>query len=776
MLGRSSRKPKRPFERPVTGFPRRRSPNTWMLCAVCVTLAPIGHAAAPPFGILDRNGSYVSIEPYAPNIVRVTLSVDKNLALAAPGYGFIGTADAAGWTHQTTVSGDVFSSPVMSLEVKAQSPQGVPSQMERYFAPSLPPVSLQVRTPEGAPILEMVGWEMAPHTVNGEKTFRAGASFNAPADEHYYGLGQNQQGILDYRGRTIDCKHNYDAPAGETVCVPFLVTNKGYGIVWDNPSGTVVSAGVNGRTTWRSNVGERVSYFVITGATPDELYSGYRKITGVTPLPPKAAFGYIQSKARYETQQQVLDVADGYRRRAYPLDIMVVDWFYWTRMGQLDFDPATFPDPAAMNAKLHEQGVHSLISVWPRFEKESRYFDFLAAQGWLLKDRDGNPVDGLRERSDRAGALIDSTNEQAREWYWDRIRDNIASQGFDWFWLDETEPDLVPDGYFYSIGSGDRYHNLYPLVHTQGVSEGSRRDRPNKRNLILARAAYLGAQRYGNLFWSSDIAPTWEALERQVPTGLDFTASGLAYWGNDIGGWQELPQQHDDYPELITRWYEYATFTPTMRAHGSRADTAVWSYGKEAEAVISKYLRLRYTLIPYIYSLGKHTYDTGAPFMRALFMDFPHDANVANIGNEYMFGPAFLVAPVTQQGRENRRVYLPAGSDWYNYWTHEKLKGGQTVEAAAPIDVIPLFVRAGSIIPMGIDIQNTATPQPLKEIRVYPGKSTDFTLYDDDGVSYDYEKGKGRTTHLHWNDERQELTSEGAIPGRSIKELVKVIP
>ena len=776
MLGRSSRKPKRPFERPVTGFPRRRSPNTWMLCAVCVTLAPIGHAAAPPFGILDRNGSYVSIEPYAPNIVRVTLSVDKNLALAAPGYGFIGTADAAGWTHQTTVSGDVFSSPVMSLEVKAQSPRGVPSQMERYFAPSLPPVSLQVRTPEGAPILEMVGWEMAPHTVNGEKTFRAGASFNAPADEHYYGLGQNQQGILDYRGRTIDCKHNYDAPAGETVCVPFLVTNKGYGIVWDNPSGTVVSAGVNGRTTWRSNVGERVSYFVITGATPDELYSGYRKITGVTPLPPKAAFGYIQSKARYETQQQVLDVADGYRRRAYPLDIMVVDWFYWTRMGQLDFDPATFPDPAAMNAKLHEQGVHSLISVWPRFEKESRYFDFLAAQGWLLKDRDGNPVDGLRERSDRAGALIDSTNEQAREWYWDRIRDNIASQGFDWFWLDETEPDLVPDGYFYSIGSGDRYHNLYPLVHTQGVSEGSRRDRPNKRNLILARAAYLGAQRYGNLFWSSDIAPTWEALERQVPTGLDFTASGLAYWGNDIGGWQELPQQHDDYPELITRWYEYATFTPTMRAHGSRADTAVWSYGKEAEAVISKYLRLRYTLIPYIYSLGKHTYDTGAPFMRALFMDFPHDANVANIGDEYMFGPAFLVAPVTQQGRENRRVYLPAGSDWYNYWTHEKLKGGQTVEAAAPIDVIPLFVRAGSIIPMGIDIQNTATPQPLKEIRVYPGKSTDFTLYDDDGVSYDYEKGKGRTTHLHWNDERQELTSEGAIPGRSIKELVKVIP
>ncbi len=766
------------------------------LVIALMLLLPCGPAAAAPLALLDRNGSYVSIEAYAANIVRVTLSVDQDLALAAPGFGFVGVTDGAGWKHQTATSGDIFSSDVMTLEVAAQPWPKAPSQMERYFAPSLPPVSLTVRTPGGKPILGMSGWEMAPHTVNGEKTFRVGATFPAPADEHYYGLGQNQEGILDYRGRTIDCKHYYDAPAGETVCVPFLVTNKGYGIVWDNPSDTVISAGLHGRTSWHSNVGERVSYFIIVGATSDDLYAGYRKVTGITPLPPKAAFGYLQSKARYESQQQVLDVAEGYRSRGYPLDVMVVDWFYWTRMGQLDFNSADFPDPLAMNRKLHEQGVHSIISVWPRFEKESRYFDFLAAKGWLLKDRDGKPVDGMAERSDRAGALIDSTHPQAREWFWDKIRDNIAAQGFDWFWLDETEPDLVPDGYFYSIGSGDRYHNLFPLLHTQGVAEGSRRDRPGKRNVILARAAYLGSQRYGSLFWSSDIDPTWEALKRQVPTGLDFTASGLAYWGNDIGGWQWLPQSHtperpplldpsdarnvvghnDDYPELITRWYEYATFTPTLRAHGSRKDTEVWSYGKQAEAVISKYLRLRYSLIPYIYSLGKHTYDTGAPFMRALFMDFPDDTNVANIGDEYMFGPAFLVAPVTEQGRESRPVYLPAGSDWTNYWTNEKFKGGQTVTVAAPIDVIPLFVRAGSIVPLGIDIQNTATAQPLKEIRVYPGRAAEFTLYDDDGVSYDYEKGKGRTTRLRWDDTRKELTSEGsALVGRTVKDLVKVV-
>jgi alpha-D-xyloside xylohydrolase len=458
-----------------------------------------------------------------------------------------------------------------------------------------------------------------------------------------------------------------------------------------------------------------------------------------------------------------------------------VDWFYWTRMGQLDIDPAAFPDPAGMNKTLHDEGMHSIISVWPRFERESRYFNFLASKGWLLKDKDGQVVDGLEFRSDRAGALIDSTNPEAREWYWDHIRDNIISKGFDWIWQDETEPDLVPDGYFYSIGSGDRYHNLYPLVHTQSVADGSRRDRPNFRNLILSRAAYLGAQRNGGLFWSSDIHPTWEALQRQIPTGLNMTASGIAYWGNDIAGWQWLPQQHtperpplidpsdgravvghnDDYPELFVRWFEYGTFSPTLRLHGDRKGTEVWAYGKGAEAVASKYLKLRYALMPYLYSLGRTTYETGAPFMRGLFMDFPDDPKVADIGDEYMFGPAFLVAPVTTQGVTTRSVYLPAGTDWYNYWTGEKLSGGRTVEVSAPIDVIPLFVRAGSIIPYGVEIPNTSTPQKLAAIRVYPGRDADFRLYDDDGVTNAYEKGAGQSARLHWDDKAGKLTATG---------------
>lgn len=756
---------------------------------LATTAAAAAHAA--PMATLDRYGSKVAIEPYAANIVRVTISLEKEEADAAPGYGVIAKPDDAGWTHRTDASGDVFASSALSITVDPSPTPRPPSQMERYFAPSLPPVALTIRSADGKVLLDMTGWEMAPHTVNTEKTFRVGASFSTSADEHYYGLGQNQQGILDLRGRTIDCRHNYDAPAGETVCVPFMVSSKGYGIVWDNPSDTTVSPGLNGKTHFQSEVGERVSFFVITGPSADALYAGYAKLTGPTPLPPKAAFGLIQSKARYESQQELMSIAEGYRQRGLPLDVMVLDWFYWTRMGQLDIDPTAFPDPKGMNAKLHAMGMHSIISVWPRFEKESRYFDFLAAKGWLLHEKDGAPVDGLPIRYDRAGALIDSTNPDARAWYWSKIRNNIASQGFDWFWLDETEPDLVPDGHWFSIGSGDRYHNVFPLLHTEGVAEGSARDRPGFRNMLLCRAAYLGSQRTGCLFWSSDVDASWEALNRQVPTGLDFTATGLAYWGSDTGGWQwpkpntpEHPPLLDpagatamapddpDYPELFTRWFEYNTFTPTLRIHGQRPATALWSYGTAALPVLEQWLRLRYSLIPYLYAMGHHTAQTGAPFMRALFMDFPNDPQVADLGDEYMFGPAFLVAPVTQQGQTSRRVYLPAGSDWFDWWTNKRVAGGQWITAAVPIEQIPLFVRAGSIVPIGDQVPSTMTHQAIKEIRVYPGRDVDFTLYDDDGVS----QKPGKTATLHWDDSAHRLTASGTLPtGQDVGALVKVM-
>jgi alpha-D-xyloside xylohydrolase len=667
--------------------------------------------------------------------------------------------------------------------------------MARYFLPSLPPVSLSFAGADGRPVVKMTGWEMAPQEVNGEKTFKVGAGFSVAPDEHFYGMGQNQEGILDLRGRTIDCRHNYDAPAGETVCVPVLVSSKNYMIVWDNPSATTVSAGLHNATHIQSQVGERVSFYVVTGKNSDELYQGYRLLTGTTPLPPKAAFGLIQSKARYESQKELMSIAEGYRSRGYPLDVMVLDWFYWTRMGQLDIDHNFFPDPAGMNRQLHDWGMHSIVSIWPRFEREGRYYDLLASRGWFLKEKDGEPAYGLPVRSDRAGALIDSTNPEARNWLWGKIRDNILSQGFDWTWLDETEPDLVPAGKFYSLGSGDRYFNLYPLMHTKVVADGIAKERPSFRNLILARAAYLGAQSSGAIFWTSDVAPTWEALKRQVPANLNMAASGIAYTSSDTGGWSfpngpeakrpvlvdpagatAMPPSYRDYPELFVRWFQLNTFTPTLRVHGQRPATAIWQYGKAAEPILADFLRLRYQLMPYIYSLGYQTYRSGAPFMRALFMDFPNDPQVAGLTDEYMFGPAFLAAPVLDQGTTSRRVYLPAGTDWYDWWTNKRYSGGQWVDAAAPIERIPLFVRAGSIVPLGAAIQNTSERQALTEIRVYPGANASFTLYDDDGVTNAYKSGGGRSATLRWDDSSGHFTANGKLPsGQDPMPLLRLI-
>ena len=751
--------------------------------------------AEPSQVVLNRDGSSIFLEPYAPNIIRLTLSLKKEPALAPPGFGFVATPSTAGWTSQASDTADVYRSSRMVVTVAKNKP-GHPTLTQidigKFFNGSAPSAHITIKTPEGKTLLDMTGWSMSvPNHKDGNASvlndrrpsdpdfYQVGATFVSPDDEHYYGLGQNQEGYLDHRGHTVECWHNYLATGGPSVCVPFLVSNYGYGLIWDNPSKTTIAPGFNEETRWISEVGDRVSFFVIAGANADEIYSGYRLLTGLTPLMPKAAYGYIQCKQRYITQDEMLAVAKGYRDRHLPADVLVLDWFYYTKMGQMDFVPERWPDPAAMNRQLHDMGFQTMISVWPRFEKSSRYFDFINQKGWFLHTADGTPVDGLPY--DRAGSDIDTSNPDAAHWYWDILRDNIISQGFDSLWADETEPDLPPNGGYFHAGPGTQYYNIYPLVHTAAIYEGFRRDIKQKRALILSRDAYLGAQRNGTLFWSSDIHGTWDTLKRQIPTGLDFTASGMANWTQDIGGWQYLPAIHhpahpplldpsdarenvggyDDYPELYTRWFQYAAFLPVFRAHGSRKYNEVWSYGKQAEPILEKYLRLRYQLLPYIYSLAYTTYQTGAPSMRALFMDFPNDPKVADLGDEYMFGPAFLVAPVTDQGATSRAVYLPAGTDWYNYWTNERFHGGQTINVVAPIDTLPLFVRAGSILPLGEAIENTNQVQAIAKVRVYPGGNSDFMLYQDDGKTYAYEQGQSIITHLHWDDAAQKLSHEG---------------
>jgi len=450
----------------------------------------------------------------------------------------------------------------------------------------------------------------------------------------------------------------------------------------------------------------------------------------------------------------------------------------------MDLDPARWPDPAAMNSTLHAMGVSTMISVWPHYSVGTQFYQMLSSNGWLVHTPDGRPDPGWTK--DVIGPNIDTTNPEAARWFWEKIRDRfIKPYGFDSIWLDETEPDIDAAKDVFHIGSGTRYFNIYPLFHTASVYDGSRRDfGDSRRVMILARAAYLGAQRNDTVFWSSDINANWDMLRRSIPAGLNFTASGMAYWDTDIAGFfsPNLPAgyhvarkplldgsdatenigSYEDYPELFTRWFQWGVFQPVMRAHGERMHNEVWAYGKQAEPILAKYLRLRYQLIPYIYAQGWHTYQTGAPFMRALFMDFPNDPQVTDLRDEYMFGPAFLVAPITEQGATSRRVYLPAGCDWFNFWTNEKLRGGQTISVQAPIDTIPLFVRAGSILPLGSEVLSTQQTQKIASVRVYPGADADFTLFSDDGTSYDYEHGGGAISKLHWDEAKHQLTHTGA--------------
>ena len=394
---------------------------------------------------LDRKGETIVLEPYAPNILRVTLSLKHDPALAAPGPGILGVSAADGWAASENPAANVYSSTRIVATVDKDQPSTEPmlrtqADIAKFFNGSTPGTHITLRTPEGKTLLELKGWAQdEPNVKEGTAAilrdrrptdaefYTVGATFAAPDDEHYYGLGENQEGFLDHRGHAVRCWNDYLAPAAPSTCVPFMITNKGYGILWDNPSKTTIETGFNEQTKWTSEVGDRVSFFVIAGNTADEIYSGYKLLTGPTHLLPKAAYGYIQCKQRYLTQKELLAVAQGYRDRHLPADVMVVDWFHYTKMGQIDMDPKFWPDPAAMNKQLHDMGFETMISVWPRFMPDDRFYADLPQKGWFIHLADGTPIDGLPY--DRAGSDIDTTNPDAAAWYWKTIHDNIIEQG-----------------------------------------------------------------------------------------------------------------------------------------------------------------------------------------------------------------------------------------------------------------------------------------------------------------------------------------------------------
>src|SRR5690348_6846127 len=431
-------------------------------CLLVVSLLAAGSALAQKPVVLARRDATVTLEPYAPNIIRVTMSLKKDAALAPPGYGISGKPSTEGWNYEHTDKLDTYHSAQLTVTMPViqygASTTKYTCDTCQYFSGSTPYIPLTITDRDGKTLVNLQSWWMSvPNHKDGNAAvlnevrssinwehfdlrptdaayFQVGASFHSPDDEHYYGLGENQQGYLDHRGHPIRCWNDYTAAAGPTFCLPFLVTNKHYAILWDNPSKTTIEPGFNEQTRWISEVGDRVSFFVIAGKTTDELYAGYRLLTGDTPMLPKAAYGYIQCKQRYSSQAEVLAVANGYRQRHLPADVIVVDWFYYTNMGQMDFDSRYWPDPSAMNQKLHQMGFQTMISVWPRFVPTDRFYSHIAENGWFEHLADGTPTNGLPY--DKAGSDIDTTNPDAAKWYWNTVKDNILSKGFDSLWAD----------------------------------------------------------------------------------------------------------------------------------------------------------------------------------------------------------------------------------------------------------------------------------------------------------------------------------------------------
>jgi alpha-D-xyloside xylohydrolase len=625
------------------------------------------------------------------------------------------------------------------------------------------------RTLEGRQLVQEASRKLMPAKVNGEDTYRAESFFNIYGSrEGLYGLGQQQAGVWNHRGNSVDLSHD-----NSHIAVPFLVSTNGYGIFWNNASRSRFNNRFANYAYLTSEVADLVDYYFVFGPDLDRVVAGFRELTGDAPLFGKWAYGFWQCKNRYKTQAEILGIAKKYRELGIPVDNIVQDWFWWNRKGEHVFN-ANYPDPKGMIDELHASNFHLMISVWPFFEPGSAEYAEMERRGWFV---DTFKYAKPPYHADRM-AVYDATSAEARKYYWGLMDKGLFKLGVDAWWLDTTEPetegqeDNIQLGHQLAMGSGNRYVNLFSLLTTSAVYDGQRSASDSKRVFILSRSAFAGAQRNAVTAWSGDIGSDWFSFRRQVPAGLNFSLSGLPYWTTDIGGFLfGGSPANPAYRELFTRWFQYGTFCPIFRVHGTRNDpdeNELWSYGAETQKILVAYDRLRYRLLPYVYSLAwMTTHDRYTP-MRPLVMDFRGDVRAADVGDQYMFGPAFLVNPVTEPSAITRHLYLPR-SAWVDFWTGETRAGGDAIDAAAPIDRMPLFVRAGSIVPMGPDLEwASQKPADPLELRVYRGANAAFTLYEDEGDTYNYEKGQFATIALTWNEAQQALTigeRKGQFPG-----------
>jgi alpha-D-xyloside xylohydrolase len=610
-----------------------------------------------------------------------------------------------------------------------------------------------------------------PTTVNGEALYSVKEQFYPAVREGLYGLGQHQNGVFNYRGTVLEL-----AQANTDVTIPLLLSTNGYGILWNTAAFSYFDNRFPSEMRFTSNASHAIDYYFIYGPEFDRIIHQYREMTGHAPLYGEWAYGFWQSEDRYKSQDELLQIAGEYRGAQVPLDNIVQDWFWWVHQGDPEFRADAYPDVPGTLQKLHDEHFHAMISVWAMFDPKSENFQQMKSLGLTIP--------GTTD--------YDATNPAAGDYYWSHLVGRLFAQGWDGFWLDSSEPEVAylhggeSDAELYDrqlhIGNGALYTNVFPLMHTGNIYTHWRDTTDKKRVFILTRSGFAGDQRYGATTWSGDVFSTWQAFARQVPAGLNFALSGMPYWTTDIAGYGP-PYARDTrdpaYQELYTRWYEFGAFCPIFRTHGHRAneENELFSYGPVTPILVS-YDKLRSRLLPYIYSQAWNVTSEDGTIMRPLVMDWRTDEKVWGIGDEFMFGPAILVSPVTEEGVTKREVYLPSAK-WYDFWTGKSISGKQRIDAQAPLERIPLYVKAGSIVPMGPEIEYAGEkPDAPIEVRVYRGADGHFDLYEDAGDTYSYEKGERAVIPFDWNEAAQTLTigaRRGSYPGMVAQRRFNVV-
>ncbi|WP_460767659.1 glycoside hydrolase family 31 protein [Niabella terrae] len=543
------------------------------------------------------------------------------------------------------------------------------------------------------------------------------------------------------------------------------------------------------RLNFESEAGRQLDYYFVYGADLDEVISGYRTLTGKAVMLPRWAMGFWQSRERYKTQAELEAVVENFRQRKIPLDNIVLDWSYWAedQWGSQEFDKSRFPDPIGMIRKVHDLNAHIMISVWPKFYEGIPVYDSFMSRGWLYRR---NIADRQRDWIGKGytSTFYDAFNPEARAGFWELIRSKLYTKGIDAWWMDASEPDILsnvspekrkaqmrPT----ALGTAAEFLNAYPLQNAKGIYEGQRGTDPDKRVFLLTRSGFAGSQRYAAVIWSGDIASRWEDMKAQISAGINFSLSGLPYWTMDIGGFSverryENPNAADleEWRELNTRWYQFGAFVPLFRVHGQFPFREIYNIAPSTHPAYKSmlyYNRLRYRLMPYIYSLAGQVYHSDGSMMRGLVFDFAADTTVTHIGDQYLFGPSLLVNPVYQYKARERRLYLPAGQGWYDFYTGVYYKGGQWITATAPYERMPLFVKEGAILPVGPELQysDEKKADPIT-LYIYTGSDGSFTLYEDEGVNYQYEKGRYAEIPIHYDASRRQLTlgvRKGHFPG-----------